>query len=313
MRLRKLPGLQQANITRYTYDAWKKCFPKASYNEWYEQTYPDNILDFLEAASDTISKRYSSIEKTKFMVVTINKEYFKWINENKLEDSIKTRTAYADQMTAETAKRLIKDEHMNQNYQMMFLYGVARLKEDKNTNFVLPVSVIEKINKYLNIIFKSQETFIPGYVLKMETAIMHSDKLLNLAKAYFEDHQSARLGMMETQEYVKGTNVALYFIPIIFKKEFDEAIFEYNDIYGRKDALYERYPELITFDKDGFSEYGIDRIGFEETGISQEINKIFYPNKFDMVPNLARLSEIMDIEEEFVKELKKNGAKILVS
>lgn len=315
MRIRKkLPGLEQANITRYTYDAWKKCFPQSNYTQWYDQTHPDNILDFLEDSSNTIGKQYSSVKKTKFKVITINKEYFQWIKENRMEDSQDTRISYANQMTAQTAKKLLKEEKMNTDYQILFLYGVVTLKEYKDTNIILPELLIQKISQYLSTIFRSQEIFIPGYVLKTETVIEHSDKLLNLAKAYFEDHQRVKLGMMEKQEYIKGTNIALYFIPVIFKKEFDEALFAYEDIYGKEDALYERYSELITFDKEGFSEFGINGIKeFNETNISQEINKSFYPNRIEIIPNLINLSEVLKIEEEFVRELKRKGAKVLIS
>lgn len=188
MRIRKkLPGLEQANITRYTYDAWKKCFPQSNYTQWYDQTHPDNILDFLEDSSNTIGKHYSSIKKTKFKVITINKEYFQWIKENRMEDSQDTRISYADQMTAQTAKKLLKEEKMNTDYQILFLYGVVTLKEYKDTNIILPELLIQKISQYLSTIFRSQEIFIPGYVLKTETVIEHSDKLLNLAKAYFDE------------------------------------------------------------------------------------------------------------------------------
>lgn len=313
MRLhRKLPCLKQANITRYTFDAWKRCFPQSNYNEWYAQTYPDNLLNFLRNAAISIGKNYAAIEKTKFMVVTINEEYFRWIQENKLEDTVESRTAYASQITEADAVRLLLEEKLNVNYEIMFLYAAVMLENDHSTNFMLSDEIIAKLKIYLESIYKSQEIFIPGYILKTDTAVKNSEKLLNLAKAFFDEHQKVRLGVMETQEYAKGANLSLYFIPVILKREFAKAVFEFDEIEGNEKRLFERYPNMLMFDQAGFMKYGISGVEeFVKTDFYQDIKEVFYPYEIEIIPNLVSSDQIIEIETNFVKELRNMGAKIL--
>ena len=117
---------------------------------------------------------------------------------------------------------------------------------------------------------------------------------------------------METQEYAKGANLSLYFIPVILKREFAKAVFEFDEIEGNEKRLFERYPNMLMFDQAGFMKYGISGVEeFVKTDLYQDIKEVFYPYEIEIIPNLVSSDQIIEIETNFVKELKNMGAKIL--
>ncbi len=66
------------------------------------------------------------------------------------------------------------------------------------------------------------------------------------------------------------------------------------------------------FDQAGFMKYGISGVEeFVKTDLYQDIKEVFYPYEIEIIPNLVSSDQIIEIETNFVKELRNMGAKIL--
>lgn len=97
-----VPAITSFNVTRYTWDAWKKCYPTSTKDEWETVTMPESVALFLDHMPD-----YDELvdDGVAVEVVTLDDEYFEWLGGRKNTSDM--RAKYAESIHPDEATRLM--------------------------------------------------------------------------------------------------------------------------------------------------------------------------------------------------------------
>lgn len=308
INIKKQLGEKNLIIPRYTYEVWRTFYPTANYDMWELNTHPNNIISFLENTIKTLIPTFEEIGNIKYEILTLNHRYLNWLKEKKIEDNPENQCEYLSILSEEDKLNIMKEEHMNEFHQVYFLQVITSVNPvDNETSFHLTEELSEELANYFNEIFTDFNIFVPGYVVDFETAMEYEDRLLNLSKAFLEDHIRAKLHILDTQKYKSGVNFSMLFIPIIFKKTYEKAVFSYSDIIGEAGKEYLTHPEMIVFTKEYLKKNGFSTIeAFLDTNTSKKIHDIFSENAH-IVPFLQTIDRIVESAKVFMKILKEKS------
>ena len=107
------------DAVRFTYDAWMKCFPESDMEEWKFENDPMTLNDYVEnVMTDTELDLKQELPDTVVKIITFDDEYFKWLKNQSYdckcpEDYQMHIAEYRDQVTSQTALRLLRKNNMN--------------------------------------------------------------------------------------------------------------------------------------------------------------------------------------------------------
>ena len=155
--------LKLACCTRYTYEAWMKCYPNSNYEEWKEITKPNSLMDFYYGLLDAME-----VEEPEFdvKVVTLDDEYFSWLG-NK-ENTEANRAKYAETTSEEDATRLMKKNRMDK---IAGLYFVPAIFFPQSKSDTVSLKVTRKLReKIKNGIERTvnASVYVPGVVISSQ-------------------------------------------------------------------------------------------------------------------------------------------------
>ena len=277
---------------RYTTDAWSKCRPDSNKEEWKYLNVPNETDLFLMAHFDFLKENGYDMKNSVVHMIVIDEEYFEWLKQNGMEHSSESMEKYADTLTTENRTRLMIKNHMQYSDSIAFL-SIGIFKSDglgPSTEFNV-FHINEKLRNDLEDLYYPQKVYVPGYVLKSDTARESRERLLDMADVYFTQGKYICLGQWQKQIYhCTSANVLNLYLPYVIRNQLKNASVRYSDIeFKSPTSPVNKIGELIT----------------KEISCN---NKNIYAFLDDVV-----LSEddIEIYEKLFVKMLKKQGGHIL--
>ena len=269
-------------ITRYSKDAWLKCYPESSEEEWEERQTPDSLYDYIDLQEYLLDKEFENPIK----IVTLDEEYFDWLG-NK-ENNYKSRLEYAYLVSDEDAYRLLKKNNFDKE-EMIRLMPVIIIKDNSISS---DVSKLELPDDYRQLIENN-------YKKSLECDVCVSPFLIDASFFYdidkdledylledLEDYEANVLKYNRWALNVKNINSNLIFacIPVIIHSRHKSAIFDY-DSYETACAV-EPETKLIEDFEEGF-----------------ELKVINYD--FSIAPNLLAFDEVEEYFSDLFNRLKK--------
>ena len=227
---------RRINVTRYTFDSWMKCYPKSNYDEWYEATQPDNLMDFYYNAAEKLNL---DIDKDVINIVTLDDEYFKWLNGRK--NTSETRTRYATSVDLKNSTKMLKKNNLDKIEDIYFIPVVFNpLSENSFINLTFSEEFANKIKTKLETLTGAQD-YIPKVVISSQAICNYSeDDIDYLFENTISENEEA-LKKMSGRITSRPGLVSIDFIPI-------------KVTYRVKDSCI-RPDDYVDFNKRGFSIY----------------------------------------------------------
>ena len=299
------------SICRYSFDAWMECFPDSDEEEWIARTVPLNTYEFLYNFLE-VNKGYDFFnleDFENFKIVTIDDEYFKWLNDNNLKNTSENRNKYANSIDEENALRLLEKNELNYIYTSIAMpvciYSPSIIK--KNLSLKLTDKIIKDLNNYLNEVFEDCDIFLPGYIVRPDELFDNVDVLYELADNYFIskkwEHKDWNI-----QKLSGRTNLVPLMIPFLLRGKVNSAIISKDELL-LNEVNIRNIPEQLVLNQEGFEEFGIKNVvNFDKTFAYKEMMNYFKLNKFEAVisDELIATYEIPDFMDDFYESLESN-------
>ena len=298
-------------IARYTYDAWMKCYPNSSYEDWENIMSPRSIFDFIMTIENNISEKLElTLEDFKSILIkTIDENYFEWLKENGLEHNDKNIQKYTNEMPIENADELIKSNNMNVDDSLCFLHITAAGENDfgNNTEFYMNDEAQKSLELYLKSIFEDSEIFVPGYIMAAEMAHNSAETVAEQGNLYFKNGIKKLSNRYKKQTYqYTNINFAQFYIPYIVRNKFNAKIKTKDILNEKPNKKYLKcYPYDIVFDRKTLDLFGLNNV--EEINLSSfknKMDKCFLPWQISICSFPIEHKEIYDTEIETIQILK---------
>lgn len=275
------PIVSNISICRYTWETWKRCHGDhhSSYRKWEKQNLPNDLFTFIHSIiEELISQKLIIQDDTNLKVVTIDEEYFAWLEQNKKDNKIESQQEYAKQVSPEEAFRLLKKNQMETSYSLVSL-PVAAFYENgikEETSYKLSFNLKQNLLNYFEQIFGKGTVYLPGYVVSGEELYNNQAMFLGMAQSYFEEDMNVQLGKWDTQlhEACSCPLFELYFIPFAVKNVADKAHYTIAEL---EEPVSNRTPELVIFEEEILrEEFGIEDVpDLLRSQLEKEIKKTF--------------------------------------
>lgn len=216
---------KRINIARYTRDAYLKIMPDGKQDKWEETTCPQNASKFICRLIDLVAsdKKNSRFNRIGVKVVTIDDDYFAWLDGRHITHSDKSLIDYMEQISEAKCEEKSKAHGLNKVYSYCNIIFSAVKKDGcykKKTDFRLDESKRADLLRYLEEIFGEGKVFLPGYIVDNVSALNNRGRFMDMAETYFETNRDVRLGLFDEQENNTDSNCALFIIPFAVKGEY---------------------------------------------------------------------------------------------
>lgn len=226
---RKAP--ETATVARYTESAWKRTRPESNRDEWEAATVPRSFERFLETAEAYVAKESGAARPSRLRIVTIDEEYFGWLEARGAEDGVETRAEYSMSVSDEDAARLAAKNGLDLTA-AAYVAIVAAFGAGGNaigkTAMRMDEDARAAVEKGFEAEFGEGNAKVPGYVLRLEDAFDDADALDAMAGAWAADGVVAGYGRWGTQEPASEANLACYCVPAYVKSKADGATFPFD-------------------------------------------------------------------------------------
>lgn len=242
---------KQLNACRYTFNAWKKTFPQSTEEDWATAMVPDHILDYIAKVFQISQQSGVSLEKIeRIKIVTLNDEFFAWLEEHHLKNTEENRSKYAKMIDNETATKLMKESGMDYTIESFALPILIPdlIGTGDVTNFRMSPAVNQYLMDFLYNVYHT-EIYVAPYYMTGDAIYDNFDSIANLAKQYFNEHIHLSYEKFVYQHYDESFNLGILYIPFFVKNTFDSALMKTGETLVNKDgALDIKYmPTLATF------------------------------------------------------------------
>ena len=303
-----------ANIdfTLYTKDAWFKCYPDSNEEEWIQTTQPNNLKLYLCTIYTQIEKLVEKNPDLSYRIITIDDEYFEYLNAHNIENTSQNRIEYIKQVTDEDALRLYikhKDEFMSYKVAGMpiTLYSKELYPTDKAINTELPEELRKKIERYLEQFYGEKNVYVPQYLLKPSTILTDYERFYSLADDYLENNRKIKLGIYGTQTIKKGTNITRLYIPIYFRIVPTTMRFTKDTIFNPQLNELRIFPEYSIYITDVLQEFSTNVKGIKDLDFDNDITKFLQKEgEAILSPYLILYDDILEQEQLFITEMRKS-------
>lgn len=249
--------IDSLSVTRYTYDAWKKCYPNSDEKEWMVRTMPKSTLDFfagmiMQLEGDDESK-VSKYDELKMKLVTLDDEYFNWLGNRKNTSTM--RAKYAEQVSDNDATRLAKKNGMNYTYSIC-VYPMTIIPDQMKKRSISEQSRLA-FESYLKKIFKELDICVIPKLIHIEEVELREEELANIGEEYFKTGKINSLSRWK-QDNVDKEQIDLYGFPIVFRETHDRMTFSIVNDMGNDEYFLKREMNEIAFTKEAFEMLGIE-------------------------------------------------------
>lgn len=216
---------KRINVARYTRDAYLKIMPDGKQDKWEATTCPKDASRFIYHLLNLISsdKKNARFNRIGVKVVTIDDDYFTWLQGRNLTHSNKTLTKYMEQMSEEACEEKSKEHDFNKVYSYCnIIFSVVKKSGcfEEKTSFRLDENRRADLLKYLEGIFGDGSVFLPGYIADNVNALSNRSRFIDMAETHFNSNCDVRLGLFDEQSNDPDSNCALFVIPFAVKGEY---------------------------------------------------------------------------------------------
>ena len=291
------------SLTRYSYEAWMKCYPDSNYDEWEYSTEPTSLLEYIAGQMERLEKEQNIIyDELPTKVVVLDDEYFEWIGQK--TNTSDMRAEYAKYVSEEDALRLAKKNNLHYSYEL-YLYPVLLFKTAMRKNMILTRNTQMEFIKYLKQISPTLDIYALPYVLTISDIDERYDEAINMAKTYFETGIH-----IEHDEWVLRKNncknrLDMYFIPVVTRETHDSMVLIPEEMISDENVLT-RALDMITMNREGLNKEGLKSVQpLAKTKFANSVKNdlnIMLPND-ELYHFLINTWEVYDCYEEFVEEV----------
>ena len=237
---------QSVLITRYTQDAWEKVTGKTE-SEWQVMTFATNAIysaNILLAEQNMNAKDFSEIR-----MITIDQEYFDWLEANNLKESTKNRSLYCVSMSEEKATELMKKYKYDRVLMMTFFFvPVCHIKNQfpLSTSFSAK-GIKNEVTEILETVYGKGKVYVSEYFIRPTDYMQNQFQIDSLALHYFEEGQNVRLMKYEEQRYDESKFCHDLILPVYLYGKL-ESPFISTDLYYDYINLARKYGKAMNID-----------------------------------------------------------------
>lgn len=302
------------NLLRYTYKAWMKCYPNSNYDEWRTRMRPDNVFDFIDTQIETFGLKK---KKALYKVVTIDDQYFDWLKKENKDDNEENMSEYSLLMDDDTAVLKMEEAGLNIIYEVLYLpIFIIKMNalNNKKSEFVLNNGLKNKITRYLETFYKHADVYVPGYLLKPDVASESENRVLDIAKMYFEENKEVNLEAWKNQEYLDASiNMFSLYMPFIIRYPIKDINFDSESLFKiNLEMVIKQDPTSAIMTKEGIKALDLKNVKpIEDTSLEEDLKQYFDCSLCSIIPTPMFAEDIMKNEKEIIKTLRKN--KITIS
>lgn len=235
------------NGTLYTVDSFWDCYSHQLGNTVNEEI----VLSFIDPKLRIISYlnyiKTNKIQTSKIGFAVIDDDYYKWMKENKLDNTPENRNLYATTISDDNMKKLW-DLHELGNYMNVFVIPINDITTDSrsvtaaSTNLsdkftkILTKDISNSINICVDDIYIAPQTFGYKYIIENIDKI---NKYLK-DKLYNKDHCSTLTNLSKLTTTEKGSLVVLNKFIIVAVKNYMDCIVDLKNLNkGPNKSAYE--------------------------------------------------------------------------
>ena len=290
--------------TRYTKEAWEKIFPKKSLVKWKRTTNPGNIREFVESYIELLLSNKHKLDGTeKISVVTIDEEYFNWLEDNDKQDSEKAREEYAYSINDDEAFHLLCKHKENNILKSIYIPFVIFLPDGhfSGQGYQMSDETCNGLKAYFEGIFGNGNVYVPQYYFSCSSSEgLDLDDVDMLCGAYFNDGVKVRYDKYLFQHFENsGVNMAIFYVTVCVRKKIESAVFNVMDFLTDMAEPID-IPEFIVLNADEYPFFG-------EFYPEENIKHDFGDVNFTFPACILEGSSINDYERKFLKGLKKTS------
>lgn len=232
-------------INKDTFDVTKSRHPEATFEEWEEKFVPDDMIRFLFNAVG----EYEPDEEVSMCVIVVDDEYFKWLEQNGLENTNKAKDKYMQSVSETQAYRLMQKHNWDTDYVLM---GIPVYVNNFDRTYKLPIEVNNELLKYLSKIHGDGNVFLPRYMFKAADCETCAPELLKMGKKYFAGGVAGRKKEWNVQKFT-DTDSNVLIIPFVVRRKYDSAVFGIKNIANK-------FFNHTYFEEEFLTEGGIDNV-----------------------------------------------------
>lgn len=243
---------KQIKVSRYTWPAWKRCYPQSPKSEWEKINCPGHVELFVQKIYEVMTmKNEPNSERPSILVVTIDEEYFQWLTDQGKENTDESRQAYIDHIEEEQAYRLLKKhgEHVMLHGAFLQLSHIGPYtqytQEECNP---MSKKTQEMLLQFLQPAFPDGKIYILPYYLTAEMAYHHYHDLQNLAEIYFDEGVTASIRNLYANSKKNPIENALRYIALFTHETVPSAIFSADTVFDPLRPC--RVPETVVLSND---------------------------------------------------------------
>ena len=295
---------------RYTYCAWQKEYPNKSQLDFEKTILPDNLLEFLYKLAELTNQEKIDkngnlpiTEDMKFSVVPIDKNYYKWVEDNKRIDNILTKNEYCKNLDNDTIYKLMEENGWTEEYSILGIpiYMInTGMKEIKKTDFKLEQELKQNLTLYLENIYGEGNVFLPGYILTQNDFFNNERDFLQLAKLYFK--QNTNVKFIKFEEQIFQNSKALIYplvLPFAIKRTYNSAVLCLFDLL--KDI---KFTPMLSLTSEGLKRYNIELENFKDTPMFSEIRTMF-GNETILMESVVKCKDIPAVNRSILSKIIK--------
>lgn len=283
--------INKLTFTRYTKEAWLRCYPESNENEWEEVQQPYSVSDFLKKQFEILEyKGFCTDHIEEIHIITLDEEYFDWLEKEGLENTEDSRKLY--RVPEKDSDRLMRKHRMDRDYKVMFL-PVSTFLKGNVKEYVLSQNTAGKIREYLRNVYGKGNVWFPGYVLNCQNLLFDISKFQRIGVTCMEEKKKISLGEYESAEVKNAAsenwdetfiNPTLTLLPFLVKGTFDRSVIRLNE--KEEEAVEADFPEDHDFDFEGF-------------GVEKMLRKDFHAHDVYAYNNCVSVFEIEDLINEW--------------
>lgn len=205
---------------------------------WDERCIPDDLTGFISKyLNDFAKKRVRFFKDCTVKVITLDKMFTQWLHDNGLEYNSETIRKYSDSLSEQNNQIITQNNHFNRNIYELAMPFILSTTNNEPIDCVLKLRLDQELRNfytdYINTQYPGYEALSSGHFVRDDVFYKNERKLLNIAKAEFDDNMQVTVREFEEQRTrTENTLVdsAILTLPFTIKKEFEKTEFKLSDL-----------------------------------------------------------------------------------
>lgn len=314
-----IPSPKVFSMTRYTYDAWMKCYPESNRAEWIRRTQPFSLWNFITSNLNMIEEAetgftFDNLEEVK--IITIDDDYFTYISEKGLKNNSETRSLY--NLDPETAEEKLQKYGFDKDLHLCAIPVhmvkkpqpvISVLRDNGKIPGKLPGSIVKKTKQFLEKIYGEDSVWVSGNLMRADTLVYEQDGFFSTAEKVLYGQEKVSEQLVEDSRVNPEINIFLRWIPVVVKGTCDSAKITLSDVYEKNGEVnVNNFPELVT------EEYCVSILGKDAKEQGDEIEsaiKRYVESEYEaeLARFIIRLEEVPEYAIQFTEILRNDARK----